>query len=95
MICSPNATAAVFFLLRQPSISISDSARSFVACAFGHRFHHAVKAEAGGLLPRRKLAEGLKPLPDIAGGGRGALNLFFSMTISFPSYSLITLGPKS
>jgi hypothetical protein len=73
MICSPNATAAVFFLLRQPSISISDGARSLVARAFGHRFHHAIKAEAGGLLPRRKLAEGLKPLPDIAGGGRGAL----------------------
>jgi hypothetical protein len=89
------APAAVFFLLRQPSISISDSARSPVARAFGYRFHHAVKAEFGGLLPRPKLAEGLEPLRDIAGGGRGTLNLVFGMTISFPGYSLITLGPKS
>jgi hypothetical protein len=76
-------------------MSIPNRARSLGARALGYRFHDAIEAEAGGLLPRRKLPEALKPLPDIARGERGALNLFFGMTNSFPSYSLITLGPKS
>ena len=51
--------------------SVSFSAALLAAALwFGHRFHHAVEAEAAGLLARREFAEALQPLRDVGPGGR-------------------------